>query len=254
MKHDIEIEVLDINNNPTNNSLVVSNAVATPKTIDLSQQSYKVKQKRDLAEELALAILTRFQELDTLKFRFLDSSLTGKEKLEELLKFKTAMMIPSLRMSLGLDFNPEVLKGTYDVLNILNNIESSVNNMIRHEENETINFSNPKIISSYKMLFEVIVNIMNEEITDGVIINNIIEKVAVRCVNIEQEFNKIFKTVSNRMAEMVENPLIGKFSNKERDPDIAKLRLIDELRLAKRNLDIPEIDKLLSVLTNTQSI
>lgn len=250
-KHDIEIEVLDSDNQPTTHQLTVSNAQPISRQ-NIPTQS---QQKRDLAEELALAILTRFQELDTLKFRFLDSSLTGREKLEELLKFKTAMMVPSLRMSLGLDFNPEVLKGTYDVLNILNNIESSVNNMIRQEENEVINFSNPKIIASYKMLFEIIVNILNEEITDGVIINNIIEKVAVRCVNIEQEFNKIFKTVSNRMAEMVENPLIEKFVNKERDPEVTKQRLIEELRLAKRNLpNVPEIDSLLSALTNTQSL
>lgn len=246
-KHDIEIEILDADNNPQpNNQLTISNVQQPAPSV--------IREKRDLAEELALAILGRFQELDSLKFRFLDSALTGREKLEELVKFKTAMIVPSLRMSLGLDFNPEILKGTYDVLNILNSIEGSINNIVRHEESEVINFNNPKIIASYKMLFEIIVEVINEEITDKVIINNIIEKVAVRCVNIENEFNKIFKTVSNKMADLVENPFIDKFVNKERDPEVAKQRLIDELRRAKRSLDYPEIDALLGTLTGTESL
>lgn len=243
-KGDIEIEILDENNKP----IIDVNADIIAQAPTQSLIEAKQKEKVDLVEELAINILDRFQQLDTLKFRFLDTSLPAKERLEAIIQFKSSMIIPALRMSLGLDYNPDILKGSYDVLGVINTVESSILGLLKYEESETINFSNPKIMASYKMLFEIILEVISEEVSDSVIIRNIVEKTSVRCVNIENEFNRIFKKVSNKLADLAENDLTEKFINKNKDPEIAKQRLIKELERAKGLISYTEIDNLLEVL------
>lgn len=199
-------------------------------TLDDNGDEVKNKQivergKRALAEDVATAMLGRMRDLKGLKFAFLDSTLTPREKLEALIELKTAMLVPSLSMSLGLPTDPYQLQGSISVLDVLSSIEDSVMSLIKYEETEVINFSHIKIMNSYKMLFELIVEIMQEEIKDNIILNNIIEKVAVRCVGVEAEFNKVFKNVSNRFADLVENPLTKKFKNRDKDIVILLRRL-----------------------------
>lgn len=209
----------------------------------------KELEKRDLSEELATLILGRMQETDKLQLKFMNSSLTNKEKLEAIIQFKTCMLIPSLKKAMGIDqFNDQELQGSYAVIDFLQSIENSIRQLINFEDNEIVDFSHPKIVESYRILFEIVVEVIQEEIKDQIAINNIIEKTAIRCVNIENEFNKLFKKLSNRMANMVKNPFLKPFENKDRDPIIVKKRLLEELWRSKNILDIPEIDILIEVL------
>lgn len=173
-----------------------------------------------LKEELATAILNKMQDVDALQLRFCDNALSTKEKLQAIIQFKTALLIPSLKSAMGLDFSLSELKGSYNVIEILDNIENSIYRLSNYEQSEDIDFTHPKIVSSYRMLFEIIIEIMSEEIKEPVTINNIIEKVSVRCVALEQEFNKRFKNLSNKIAEFATNPLIEPFKDKDKPENV----------------------------------
>lgn len=208
----------------------------------LIPQVYTNNEVNDLREELATAILGRLQDVDSLQLRFIQSGLTPKEKLDALIQFKTCMVIPALRLSLGLPTNTQEIDGTYAVIKILESIEESILSVINYEDNEVIDFSHPKIVESYRMLFEILIDVLTEEIKDPITINNFIEKAATRCVNIEAEFNKAFKKLSNRMASYAQNPVTQPFAKRNTDPIIAKLRLIQELDRAKNILtEMPEL-------------
>ena len=209
-----------------------------------------------LSEELATAILGRMTDVDKLKLRFIDSSLTHKDKLNSIIQFKISLLIPALRKSLGLSsgmVTDDEIQGTYDVFRFLESVETSIKNIINYEDNEVIDFTHPKIVESYRMLFEIVVEIINEEVKEPILVNNIIEKTAVRCIGIENEFNKIFKKLSNKMSAMVKNPMIRSFEEREKDPEIVKLRLLEELWRAKKVLNYQEIDNLIEVLNESKS-
>lgn len=209
---------------------------------------------RSLSEELATAILGRMQEADTLHLKFLQSGLTHKEKLDALIEFKASMVIPSLRQALGLPYEEEAVFGSFSVIKVLESIEDSIRSVISYEDNEQIDFSHPKIVESYRMLFEILVEVLTEEIKDPIIINNFIEKSATRCVNIEHEFNKTFKRLSNKMASYAKNPITQSFVNRKTDSHIASKRLLDECLFAKKTLkDLPELDQLISKLSESNT-
>lgn len=200
----------------------------------------------DLQEELASAILNRFNDTDKLQLRFTDANLTSKEKLEAIIKFKSALLIPSLRKAMGLQFSASELNGAYNVIEVLNNIEASIYNLLKYEQSEEINFTHPKIVASYRMLFEIIIEVMQEEIHEPVVINNIIEKVSVRCVGIEAEFNKRFKNISNKMAEYAINPILEPFKYKnDRDHVLKHLDYTIE-----KSVDMASPESVISALEN----
>ena len=225
-----EIEILDIDDTPTTSTALT-------------------QERRNLSEELATAVLGRLQDTQGLRLAFLDSNLTAKQKLEAIVEFKTAMLIPSLAVSLGLNFNPTELKGSHAVMELLTSVENSIMALIKYEETEIINFNHVKISNSYKMLFDLIIEILQEEVKDQILINNFIEKVAVRCVGIEQEFNKAFKNVSNRMADLVENPLTAKFKNRDRDAiTLLKRTAFDLRRLQAIGLSVEGLEDFLATI------
>lgn len=215
----------------------------------LTTYQSKEVEVRNWQEELATAILGRLKDTETLKFRFLDSTLTPKEKLEAIIQFKTAMMTPSLRMAMGLEYDPAQLKGAYSVMELLSSVESSIKELINYEDNEVIDFNHPKIVASYKMLFEIVVAILQEEVKDQIVINNIIEKVAVRCVGFEQEMNKAFRKVSNKIAEMTVNPVLDIFNNRNKDKRTRALHLLDTI---ERCRDIIDDETYNAILNNIQ--
>lgn len=222
MTNGIEIEVLDGNNNPRNLPSVV---------VEAEQDT------GDLTTALAKALISKENELDSLKLRFIDSELTGKEKLEEILKFKTMLMLPSLKNSLGFYIDPELLRGSADLLLVLTSIETTIKNIIHYEETENIDFNHPKIVSGFNMLFELIMECVVDAVKEPVIIREIAEKCAIRAVGLEAELNKTFKSVSNKMAQAVENPLTNSFKNKNRDINTGLEALKEQLH---------RVDKLLA--------
>ena len=226
---EIEVEFIDENLKPTLSSL--------------AQQ-----EQQFLTTELQHSLNARLNDIEALKLKFINSDLSAKDKLDALLAFKATQLIPSMKRSLGLDYDTEQLRGSFDTLQVLSSIEQSIMNIIKFEESEVINFTNPKITSSYKMLFETIIEVLQTEIKEQVLINNIIEKVAVRCVSLETEFNKIFRNVSNKFAEFVENPLTEAFRNKDKDPVIIKQRLSLDITRAYNTLDK---DTILEIVNNT---
>lgn len=218
----IEIEVLDGDNRPRN----------LPATITPNKEA----EQEELANALVKAISSRTDELDSLKLRFLDSSLSGKEKLEEVLKFKTMLMLPCLKNSLGFYIDSELLRGGMDVMAILTGIETTIKNIITYENNENIDFSHPKIVTAQNMLFEMVMECVLEVVKEPILVREIAEKCAVRAVGIESEMNKAFKNVANKMVQTIENPLTEAFKNKNKAPDIVLGSLKDSLKRADKVL------------------
>lgn len=197
------------------------------------KQNYNLLESNNLAEELALALLGRFKEVETLKLRFMESGLTLKERLAEIVKFKTALLVPALRGSLGLDIDFDSLRGSYDVLGILNSIEQSLANLIRYEEQENVDFNHPKIIAGNLYLFELIVEVLQKEVKDANVIKNVIDSVAVQTAGIENELNKMFKNLSSQILQTMPNPLIAPYKNKNRDKQTILRKLEIDLELAR---------------------
>lgn len=222
-KNGIEIEILNGDNQPRN----------LPVTI----QADTLPQQRDFASELATALIAKENELDNLKLRFLDSELSGKEKLNEILKFKSMLMLPSLKNSMGFYIDSELLRGSVDVMAILTSIEATIKNIIQYEEQENIDFNHPKIIAGMNMLFELMMECVLDVVREPVILREIAEKCAIRSVGIENELNKTFKGVANKMAQAIDNPLTEAFKNKNTDTNTALEALKDSLKRADKLLD-----------------
>lgn len=222
-KNGIEIEILNGDNQPRN----------LPVTI----QADTLPQQRDFASELATALIAKENELDNLKLRFLDSELSGKEKLNEILKFKSMLMLPSLKNSMGFYIDSELLRGSVDVMAILTSIEATIKNIIQYEEQENIDFNHPKIIAGMNMLFELMMECVLDVVREPVILREIAEKCAIRSVGIENELNKTFKGVANKMAQAIDNPLTEAFKSKNTDTNTALEALKDSLKRADKLLD-----------------
>lgn len=220
MNNGIVIEVLDGNNQPKN----------FPAVMPQGQDG------ESLATTLANALISRESELDSLKLRFIDSNLSGKEKLEEILKFKSMLMLPSLKGSMGFYIDSELLRGSADLLVILTSIEATIKNIIHYEETENIDFNHPKIVSGFNMLFEMVMECIVEVIKEPVLVREIAEKCAVRAVGIEAELNKTFKSVANKMAQSVDNPLTQSFKNKNKDIGTSLEALKEQLQRTDRLL------------------
>lgn len=214
----------------------------------LLPEVYTQSEVTSLREELATAILGRLQETESLQLRFMQSGLTHKEKLDALINFKACMVVPSLKQALGLPADSNEIEGTFSVLRVLESLESSIRSIITYEDNENIDFSHPKIVESFRMLFEIFVEVLNEEVKDQIIINNFIEKSATRCVNIEQEFNKLFRRLSNKMASLAKNPITQPFEKRNTDPVIQKKHLIEQL-IRTKNATLLEIDTISTIDT-----
>lgn len=189
-----------------------------------------ITQEQSTTQELVHALTSQINELDKLKLRFLDKDLNGKEKLNEVLRFKAMLLMPSLKNSLGLQIDPQLLRGSYDVLQILNSIEATIKGIIYYEDNETVDFNNPKIVAGQNMLFELVMECVKEVVQEPVLIREIAEKCATRAVGLENEMNRIFKSVANKMAQSVENPLTQAFKAKNKDITIVLESLKDQLQ------------------------
>lgn len=180
-------------------------------------------------DELALALQSKFRQVDLLKFKFLNSNIPAKERLNELLKFKAIMLIPTLRASLGLEQDYLQVEVGFGLLRVINELENSIRSMIAYEDAEHIDFSSPKILASYKMLFELIIDVISENINDNILLSKIIEKVAIRSVGMEAEFNKTFKSLSSALAHTIDNPLTAKFNKRNTDIETIGQNLIETI-------------------------
>lgn len=194
---------------------------------DILPESHKKQQ--GLAEELCSAILNRFEEAQKLNLAFINSDMTAKEKLNAIISFKTAMMIPSLRLSMGMYEEPSVIRGANNVVELLNVIEQSIYALVRYEDSEVVDFSHPKIVRGFSILVEVLAEVMAETLDDNVLVSDIIEKMVTRLVGFEEELNKRFKGLSNKVADSLQNTFSKSYLDKNKDEYSNLCRLRDDL-------------------------
>lgn len=226
-KNGIKIEILNENNIPKNSSL--------PEVLEgeLIAQTPQVT-----PQEVATALTNCTDELDLLKLRFLDNTLSGKDKLNEILRLKsTLVLLPTLKQTVLGNVDSSDLKASYNALQVLNSLEETIKNIIHYEEQENVDFNHPKIVAGQNMLFELVMECVAEVVQEPVLVREIAEKCAVRAVGIENEMNRTFKNVANKMAQSVENPLTEAFKNRNRDSSSVLSALEDSLKRAERVLD-----------------
>lgn len=222
-KNGIQVEILNENNIPKNSSL--------PEVLEGELVNQVTPQ------EVATALSNSADELNILKLRFLDGSLSGKDKLNEILRLKsTLVLLPTLKHTLVGNVDSGTLKASYNALQVLSSLEETVKSIINYEEQENVDFNHPKIVAGQNMLFELVMECVAEVVQEPVLIREIAEKCAVRAVGIENEMNRTFKNVANKMAQSVENPLTESFKNKNKDSSILLSSLKDSLKRAERVL------------------
>lgn len=225
-RNGIEFEILDSNNLPRNENLP---QVIEGEIVDSNALS--------VAYELANALTSRIEELDRLKLKFLDNTLNGKEKLNEILRFKALLLMPSLKNAFGHPIDPELLRGSFDLMTLITSIEATIKNIIAYEEQENVDFTHPKIIAGMNMLFELVMECVAGVVQEPVLVREIAEKCAVRAVGIESELNKTFKNISNKMAQSIENPITESFRNRNKDAEVQLNALKESLLRASKALE-----------------
>lgn len=217
--------------------------------IEIGQVNSVTSQSNDVVADLNELLRGRYDVIDRLKFQFVSSHLSLRQRLDSLIHLKSAMIVPALNQAFGFNVDTASAVGSERVLEVLDSIEKTLLSLIKIDDTEVVNFTNPRITASYKMLFELIVDILREEVKDSIVINNIINKVAVRCVGLEQEFNRTFKSVAVKLLDSIDNPLTTDFNNRDTNVSILAERAIDCLsKLKAQSVDIPNLDSVLASL------
>lgn len=190
--------------------------------------------KRDITEELCTLLLNRFEDAKKLNIKFMESNLGTKDKLNEIISLKTSMLVPSMRMALGGEFNVLEMKGAQEVIELLDSIEKSIYSLAKYEESENVDFRHPKIILGFKFLIEVLFDVLKEVVKDDIVIGDIAERVSMRTVGFEEELNKRLRSVANKALDIVKNPFSEDFLNREINFKIVSERIEYDLRLLER--------------------
>lgn len=161
-----------------------------------------------------LDLANNFEDsVDSLNQSLLELSQEGDgkfgTKIDVLLEAKLAM-IPFLTAQLQTEGDiktPDRSKQINNLINLMNNIESSLYRKKEMEAREEVDLSHPKIQKALEWVIEATTIALNDIGVENSQVANYIHKLAQRMVGFEEEANKRLKGVAFQKLDTVENPI-----------------------------------------------
>lgn len=154
-------------------------------------------------------------EQNIAKVRKLYDSISNKDttisdKINELLKIKTAMLSPLLEM-IGNPENADADMGFYitNVTRLINDIEVSLYKKADFEIAQEVDFHHPKIQLAFKFLYEVVKENLSDFLTPDEM-DIFSQQFSIALTGFEDELNTRLKGLSSSVLSTIPNPILKK--------------------------------------------
>lgn len=135
-----------------------------------------------------------------------DTTIT--DKINELLKVKTAMLGPMLQMVGNPNTaNPDQSIYVGNVTRMIDNLEQSLYKKANFELAQEIDFHHPKIQVAFKFLFEAVIENLEDFLSEDEK-QIFIQQFAIAITGIEDELNSKLKGLSASVLSTIQNPLL----------------------------------------------
>lgn len=135
-----------------------------------------------------------------------DTTIT--DKINELLKVKTAMLGPMLQMVGNPNTaNPDLSIYVSNVTRMIDNLEQSLYKKANFELAQEIDFHHPKIQVAFKFIFEVVIENLKDFLSEDEM-QIFTQQFAIAITGIEDELNAKLKGLSSSVLSTLQNPLL----------------------------------------------
>ena len=142
-----------------------------------------------------------------------DTTIT--DKINELLKVKTAMLGPMLQMAGNpVTANPDQSIYVGNVTRLVDNLEQSLYKKANFELAQEIDFHHPKIQVAFKFIFEAVIENLESFLSEDEL-QIFTQQFAIAITGIEDELNSKLKGLSASVLSTIQNPLLKRQTEKK---------------------------------------